>query len=282
MRPTLFLLCLSLSMVANAAQSTDAGWTTADTARFSAMGDVGTPILAIIAADSQTDLATRGAAIVGLGDLGTDDARMELDRLIRETDTALVKAWAGAARIQAARNAEDLLALSWLVQQVPATGRPFRDALGRVGARELVALTYTAPDNASRMAAASAAATVGAGDPDAVAGSVIATLRYTDRDAEIPWAGGALYIPSMTWSRADATTLVRELIGWYLHCSQKGDTAAAQQVWNNLWSLGLLWTSDYQGQLPLDTEGMLTRYQQVEGATAARSLRRRLGMGTEG
>ena len=71
-------------------------------------------------------------------------------------------------------------------------------------------------------------------------------LRFDPLADEVPWVGGALFIPAATWTRGEARQLAGDLLSWMIFCDFKGMHDARNQVQNNLRSVGLANTAGFE------------------------------------
>lgn len=270
----------------------------------------GTAALTAVARSPEADLTARGWAIVGL----TRASGGDLDGVLRQlhedgSHPGLVRTWAAAARIQRAPDLGALTELAPLMHSFGGLDRPLRlrvEALAEGGdLDELLALSQHGPfaqalaptilehgsaalvervyggdtDLVRRQAAAYVAsfAQLGSSKQASAEREVLRLLAFSRKVKDVPWSGGALFVPSTGWQKAEAQELVGELIAWYWWCDKSGRKAELDQLWNNLYSVGLLYTAGYDGNVPRDSAGMLQRYEDVMGAARARDLHSRLG-----
>ena len=77
-------------------------------------------------ASANGPLAERGWALVALAELDAEEARPGLERLARSGNDALVRTWAAAALARTSDSAHELIALSDLIQLLPASVRPVK------------------------------------------------------------------------------------------------------------------------------------------------------------
>jgi len=265
-------------------------------------------ILTETASNGEADPAARGWAILGLSQVRAD-TRITLDQIRDDgSNSMLVRTWAASARLQRASTMRELVEQSVFVNQYPGLDRPFKQKVSglldgsesleelmqlsanfpqlsaQIGqsilaadTSELVELIYHGKDNNIRRQAASYAAAQAQGDPEVVGAAIIGALTY--RGGTPPWAGNALFIPNVGWTAPQGQELVGELIRWSVYCSEDKElTAERQQIWNNLMSVGLLYTAGYNGSIPSDPIGMVKRYGEVMGKSAMRDMIRDLGL----
>lgn len=260
-------------------------------------------------ARTSPDSQVRGWAIVGLSQVGGARADRVLSDLTAPGEPALVQTWAAAAKIARARSMTELRELASLRGRLPALDRPLRLriealassasveellALSQDGALapavaplvmgaptgQLVRIMFEHPDDAVRRQAAAFLASKGQqGEQDAVAAEVLAMLAIPrSRSARVPWEGGALFIPGLQWRRAEARTLVKTLIAWWLWLDTRGRQAETRPVWNNLYSVGLLSQAGYDRNLQANPESLVNALARVEGRAGARAVLEQVGL----
>ncbi len=219
------------------------------------------------AARSGDDPVVQGEAILALSQSDDPEAARALDQLYDAQEVSpLIRTWAGAARIQQATSAAEVLRYADHLSQLPALTRPLQLRLAVLPAdsisvaqgltlmtnpdlaeiivpsilaqpaEDLVAAMLTHHNvNTRRIAAGLLAA------PEVVGAeaAVIEALTWREQEA-LPWGDGALFIPGRAWSATEALALVEALIGWHVYCHRTGQTDALQQINNNLRSVELL------------------------------------------
>lgn len=237
------------------------------------------PVLHLILdARSGETLVSRGQAIVELTLHRQDEVRELLRSLWDNDSDPLVRAWAGAARIALADTGSDLCALTMKHRKDAVLARPLaqrwqalmaegvdlslEDAfealsgdqvlMGKVlplllaqDLEAFVALMTSSPNQQVRLQAAGALASLGQGGEGNLARMILRTYRF-DPDAErVPWTGGPLYVPGLTWTRGQARQLAGDLVAWMLWCDHRADQDAKQQIVNNLVSIGIAHVAGY-------------------------------------
>ena len=124
-------------------------------------------------------------------------------------------------------------------------------------------------NNIRRTAAGFVGGLAQGGGEKAVADAVIAKINRPGH--QVPWKGGALFIPGIKWQGARGKTLITALTGWMLFCEKHNMTAEKQQIFNNLRSVGL---SRSNGIQPYnDGEHMLVEVRKKFGDDAARTAK---------
>lgn len=265
-----------------------------------------------VARDSN-DMATRGWAIVTLTEIGGDKVSRGLERIyVDRNESILVRTWAAAARIQLARNADELVGLSRWTSELPATGRPMAERFvetlsdGEPASLEsLLAMSMTVPNTVQaalrapilnagpdplvdimvnsgdmnvRRQATAYLATLGARDNEAVASAVIDAYWFDANVEAVPWQGGPLYIPGIAWAKPDARALVDNLIRWLLFCELNALSSEEQQIQNNLRSLGLAQAAGYQFSGSNDPAGWFRTYGKAAGKWELEKIFREQGV----
>jgi len=261
------------------------------------------------AARTHDNMATRGWAIQGLSQIDAGPARAALQELATDADEdRLVRTWAWAALINDAADLDELSALSTeasgfaalerpislravelaqdgqdaisllnLVSRFPTLAPALGPLLAKSDSSELVAAMLTARGNQARRQAASYLAAQGQGATKGAAmAATIDGLRFERGDDKVPWAGGALYVPSIQWGRKAALDLVGELIAWHVYCDLNGLTQERSKVVNNLASVGLIRQAGLN-RVGYQTDQMLLNYGRVAGRSAVASILERTG-----
>lgn len=237
-------------------------------ANLVAQGSRGTETLAQLATGSD-DLSVRGRAIAGLAQARGRLAGDTLEELLTD-DEALVRTWAFAAKVGRVDTLEDLAPLQHQQHAYPGSARPIElkakalmqgansrellDLMGRqpqlaaaaasllvdASPRDLARLMRTDDTDPVRRSAASILATQGQnGKNEQVAAATLSGLRFNSTATQVPWKGGALYIPGIQWDRQSAKALISELERWDRFCASKGLAQERNQIRNNLQSVNL-------------------------------------------
>lgn len=256
-----------------------------------------------VAALRSGEVVERGRAIVALSEMGGPRVRAELERIVaNDQDDVLVRTWAAAALVRAARTPAELMARSELATTFPAVLRPVEARwrgidpraaeeleLDRVlvlaarlpslqptlvellrgrGVDGLVGPMFTSNDGNVRRLAAAFLATLGADDRRAVADAVLRSVRFEAGSKELPWSGGALFLPGIAWEDADAHDLVRELIAWLVWCDAHGKGEPERRpIVNNL-----------RGQLSAHSGGNELNWNDVDPRSWLRVWGRKAGL----
>lgn len=258
-------------------------------------------------AEKHDQMAVRGEAVLALADIRGPEADRALQTLSEDTSGAdLIRTWAAAARIQRAEGLDQVIALSPLVQQFPALKRPVKmkiEALpkGDFSVTDGLTLIQSDPslqgmlmplmqqqpassvveamlrhpnDNARRTAAGMLAGM----DSNASRRAIVDGFAFQAGAEQVPWQGGALWIPSSRWDRGEAEAIVGSLISWHLFCTQNGDTTSRQQIDNNLRSVGLTQQAGAGRGLYGDTDALLLLWGQSKGRGAVEAILRDHGL----
>ena len=259
-------------------------------------------------ADSQ-DMVKVGWAIVAIGEIGGDKATKVLTEIHQDgSKSMLVRTWAAAARIDMARTTEEVLALMPLSASFPSLQRPLTkrvlatvgqakgpaaaeamlsisarmpqlqaqlaQSILDLGAPALVATMAGSKDQNARRMAASYLASLGNQKPEAVANAVIEAYRFSPKAKDVPWAGGALFVPGIRWQQKTARALADQLLRWHLWADLNKKPQLQQQIHNNLRSVSLARVAGYgsPGWNNSATSQWLTVWGRVVGKKAMRSL----------
>lgn len=262
------------------------------------------------------DLEARGWAIICLTEIDDAGADSPLLQLSEDAEApALVRTWAAAGRVARCRNAAELTRTTSLLMRMPALERPLAEAwlalLATTGDPAIVGalkattiapalqskllpaiiqrgpaplalvLAHAGDDQVRRMAAA-CLATQGA-DADwraLVPRKVIETFTFKGNAEQVPWAGGALFIPGLQWSKEDARSLVEELLSWMLWCEKHGLKNQQKQLHNNLRSLQLASAAGYKSPAwqEISTDAWMTLWGCTVGRDGLMDLLARVGL----
>ena len=134
--------------------------------------------------------------------------------------------------------------------KMTTTNRQLSQSLGQVilkrGIKEIIKVMTTSKDNSVRRQAAAYAASIGQQDANSVAKHVVRVYDFNPNTKSEPWAGGALFVPSINWSKTHARDLVDNLIRWMVWCDRNGRQNQIQQIVNNLNSLQLRNAAGFQ------------------------------------
>ncbi|MFT7521333.1 MAG: hypothetical protein ACI9MC_003484 [Kiritimatiellia bacterium] len=268
-------------------------------AALTAQGASALPMLRSAALERQ-DPVVQGRSIVVMRQIGGTEAEIHLSHIQRTTSDPLVRSWAAAARIQNAQDMDTVMRFAREFGTLPGVDRPLKMAMeARMGsintaqalqlymttpslqgalqpiiakapADELVGVMLTSPDNnARRTAAGFIGGLAQNGGEKAVADALISKLSRPGH--QVPWKGGALFVPGINWRGARGQKLITVLTGWMLFCEKQGMNAEKQQIVNNLQSVGL---SRANGITPYgDGEHMLVEIKKRFGEQAAREAR---------
>jgi|GEM_PF-521109 len=216
--------------------------------------------------DSQVQ---RGWAIVCLAESEDPEADRYLRGLITQDLPELEKTWVQSARIQRIKELDKLVRLFHEIGDEEALARPIQMKVSELVAADgksdleqilklasgdaklqqalaasiaaatpsqLAIVGLTAEDDAIRRLATGYLASLGSTD-DSVATKVIEKLRYDPNAEDFPFAGGALFLPSLNWQQLEAKKLFLHLSLWMMKAEEEKNTHVRQQLANNLQSL---------------------------------------------
>jgi hypothetical protein len=253
------------------------------------------------------DVVKRGWAIAALAMIGGDEAARTLQEIGADpTEDPLVREWAAAGQINLAKDLDGLLLLRSTTQGRPALDRPFRrklegfinaiderdtDALIALSARDwqlqqalgpkiveappsmLVKTLWTSPDNNIRRTTASYLATQATSDQGKeVARALLTAIRFDAAAEAVPWTGGALFIPTMTWPDGQARQFADELMRWMLWADGQRKPNEVRQVNNNLSSIHFSRQAGYGRNFGSDPRRWVAAWRKVYGERATRAL----------
>ena len=258
---------------------------------------------ALIVQSFTRDPIKRGWAIVCLGRIGGQNATSQLRRIYTDRDAPqLVRTWAAAAMVKAARSNEELDELSGLATDFPAVSRPIllefqrrlRDedgvtsiegvlaaaarypaleqAVGRqvlaTGPQPLLRVMLQSKDQQVRFKAAGYLATLGQSPKNAreVAAATAKALKFDPAAKKAPWHGGPLYVPGIQWPQEESRLLVGNLIRWNLWAERHKKSEEMGQVYSNLTSIALARAAGYSSARSDKTKDWLTSWKAVVGA----------------
>ena len=232
-------------------------------------------------ASTEGKLSARGWAIAALGEIpGQDVEEILLQIQSDPQQVQLVRTWAAAARVGRVRSAAALIEKAALIGEFPALARPIGKrlvtqlkansentspdallalglqvpALGQAlaprilaaGPEKLTEVMLHAKNQQVRRQAAAYLGTLAAAGNMQVATEVANACRFDPQAQEVPWHGGPLFLPALTWQQNEARTLVGNLIRWYLWCDRHGMPEVERQIHNNLRSLSLANAARYK------------------------------------
>lgn len=261
------------------------------------------------------DLPQRGWAIAALAEIGgTDVDEYLLDVHADEQMDKVVRTWAAAARVSMTRSVNGLIEKAQLIQTFPALGRPIgmrlveqmneggdevdpeqmiqatikvpqlqqalAPAIIAFGPDKLAMVLYNCEDNNVRRTAAGYLGTIAnAGQGQDVADKIIESVKFDPQANDVPWEGGALFIPNIQWSKENARALVGNLIRWHVWCDINEKQAEQQQIHNNIRSVALIQAAGYAnpGWQNVGTVQWLNSWKQAVGKEGIRELLEEVG-----
>jgi hypothetical protein len=250
-----------------------------------------------------SDLTQRGWAIVALTRINTPPAMKALEGLPADSkQPVLVRTWAAAGLIKNAKDLQALVALQKWTQSYPATRRTFSmrarqlagqgkpdaeallamvssnwqlqqdlaDAVLGSGAPSLIKAMFTSKNQTVRQQAAGYLGTLaqrqGKAGNELVGLEVVKALKANPDAADVPWAGGPLYVPNIGWDKQMGSALVESLIGWYVWAELNARKEEHSKLEHNLNSLSLGQVVGYQAEWnPHDVHHWLKVWKQVAG-----------------
>jgi len=237
--------------------------------------------LMVDVAKTDGELPRRGWAVAALAEIGGQSVDEELlDIHADESVDQLVRTWAAAARVSMTRSTNGLIEKANLIGDFPALGRPIgmrlveamtdegekadvekilgvslkvpqlqtslAPAVISFGPEKLSTVMIRAEDtNVRRLAAGYLGSIATQGRSPEVAELVETELNFLTEANDVPWQGGALFVPSIQWGKADAQKLVGALIRWHLWCDIHNKPQEQTQIHNNIRSLGLARAAGY-------------------------------------
>jgi hypothetical protein len=245
----------------------------------------------------------QGRAIMALSEVGSTMADAGLALLASSSkQTALVRTWAAAGRMQVASTTEDLLALEGLSRSFPATRRPFvkrfralvstgsaNDILSAVSrvpelraemqsmmqglpAKKLLEVMMNSNDQQARQFAAS---NLGTKKASTVSKLIVKELRFNKRAKEVPWQGGPLFMPGIAWPKKDAKAIASDLLRWMIWAEKNNDSQGARVAANNLMNQSLAKAAGYKsvsGQLGYSTVFWIGLWTKTYGSKEANRI----------
>lgn len=248
------------------------------------------------------NLLRRGWSIVGLSEIGGPLIKEGLPKIYDDSNQPmLVRTWAAAALIELARQLGALTPLRTLISRFPATRRPFlkrlmslvtrreglpllltlasqdyslrsklAPAITSFGVKPLVKEMVHGKGNIIRQLAAGYLGGLAQKKAKEVAKAVVHAYRFRRGAVVVPWDGGALFVPGISWNREEAQALVRELIQWMVFVDIRQHPGVHRQLHNNLRSLQLARVAGYQspGWSMVDTTRWLAIWGRSVGCPA--------------
>lgn len=227
------------------------------------------------------ELPQRGWAIAALAEIGgTDIDEYLLDIHADEAKEMIVRTWAAAARVSMTRSVNGLIEKAQLISKFPALGRPIgmrlveqmskegeevdpeqmiqatlrvpqlqqslAAAIMAFGPEKLTNVLYNCGENNVRQTAAGYLGSLAnAGEGQKVADQIIGAVKFDPQANDVPWKGGALFIPNIQWDKENSTALVGNLVRWHVWCDMNDRAEEQQQIHNNLRSMSLVQAAGY-------------------------------------
>lgn len=239
------------------------------------------------AENSRAPLVERGYCLALLPDLKADDTTEERLRKVykNSSEPQLVRLWAAAAALNVAGTPEAVERVLDETQGMNELGRPAamklqdfgsqlrlplalkmlgkyqhlrnegltvsRVAMDRAlagGTDELVKVMLEAPENETRRGAAGLLSSMTRDQKKKIFDSLIQHLDTAKGAKKPAWEGGALFLPQMSFDKAEARELIRVLVAWRAWVDANDQLTHAQAIENNLRSYNL-WTAAGGGSL---------------------------------
>ena len=227
------------------------------------------------------DLPQKGWAIAALSEIGGTDVDESLLNIhANESNEKVVRTWAAAARVSMTKSVNGLIEKAQLIQTFPALGRPIgmriveqmsedgaevdpeemiqatirvpqlvqglAPAITAFGPEKLAAVVYDSSDNNVRRTGAGYLGTIAqAGQGTDVSDAVIAAVEFDAQATDVPWVGGALFIPNIQWDKENSRALVGNLMRWYVWSDMNGKNDEKTQIHNNIRSVALIDAAGY-------------------------------------
>jgi len=218
------------------------------------------------------DLGSRGWAIVALSEIGGTRADSGLAKVHANTaESMLVRSWAASARINMTKNMSQLMKFhNQFRWAFPATARPLGKRMAKLlagsrdadkillavarmpqlrkqlnatviglGSRRLIRAMMTSKNNQVRRFAASYLGGMARKPNNRVGEQFIRAVRFRHYAKKAPWHGGALFLPGVQWTKAQARRLAGRLVRWHLWAEMRGNNTVKNVAHNNLrqWQL---------------------------------------------
>ena len=275
-------------------------------------------LLAVISMDES--IPKRGWAIAALAEIGGQDVDEYLLNVhANNVQNAVVRTWAAAARVSMTKTTNGLIEKANLIPQFPSLGRPIGMRIvegmkansGDVNANQVLEVALKVPQIAAalapvitgftpgelvevmvdgdvaqvrRMAAGYLGAIANQGKQEEVATSVVESLAFDAMAKDVPWSGGALFLPGISWDKSNANKLVGELVRWMLWCDVNNKQEEKKQIHNNLRSLALAKAAGYKspGWQETNTNAWLAAWGAVVGRKGIAEILEEQDLGENG
>ena len=219
------------------------------------------------------EMTERGWAVACLGELKGQGVVVRLHELANDGSLpTLVRSWCMAALYKQATSVEQLaeyargpmplghaelhrpfqIRLSELLAEEEATdlsqllelssSYPFLNAMVIPSIREhgAQAIVRELLTNSKMQVRSQAAAVLGAigtkpEDQASIAQLVLGSLAFTTDSETVPWHGGPLFLPGITWKAEDGEQAIEHLLSWWMWCEQRELQGEISVIANNLW-----------------------------------------------
>ena len=224
-------------------------------------------------AATEDQLTRRGWAVVCLSQLGGEEAGKRLHDLASDiSQPQLVRIWSVSALFKEADSVSKLIEVASgpLPLSDPVLHRPFQMRLAELLAKEqatdlstlldlssrypflnatvvpsiraqglepIIEKMLTSPEMQIRQQAAAILGSLATtpDDHSKLARSVVAALKFAGESQHVPWHGGPLFLPSITWSKEYAHQAIEQLLSWWLWCERRELDNERNIILNNLW-----------------------------------------------
>lgn len=228
-------------------------------------------------------LTVRGWAIVALSRIQEPSGYVtqQLKRIEGNTSNPeLLRTWTAAAIIQRADNIDELGNRIDFLSQYPALVRPiklkaksfqtsqskilkplvtavsknknlqnndeFINFLQSFPLSNLLNLQFSLPANQGRQTIAKIVGGIARnGQTEKTCNALLDTLKFRPGEDEVPWKGGALFLPRIQYNQQQAKSVAKTLIKWIVWAKRNGRSEAINQIHNNLRSVSLARTAGY-------------------------------------
>ena len=173
---------------------------------------------------------------------------------------------------------EDLIGLGF---QVPNLSQTLAAPILAKGPEALAQAMATAKNQATRRQAAGFLATLALQGRNDVASAVTAAYQFDPESRAIPWRGGPLFVPAISWKKTEAHDLARNLIKWFVFCERYDLNAEKRQLHNNLRSIQLARAAGYRPASTPALDEWLKAWKQAYGTSELSEILQEQGIAKE-
>ena len=163
-----------------------------------------------------------------------------------------------------------------IVARQPLLGPELLPSIVQRDLDEIVTVMLTASGDDVRRTAAGVCASAAGERRDDVAWAVLSELSCRPEATQVPWAGGALFVPGLGWTASEARLLASELVGWLVLSETRGWSGETSKIVTNLGSFGLANAAGYPLRGAADGRSWLVCWRETYGRDALMSLMIRL------